>query len=409
MNIVTGCSGIDAIAYAALLLGMELKGQIEIDTFCNTILELRYPGVKRYKNIFDVRGDEFGAVDIFAAGIPCQPFSHAGKREGTEDDRYLWPEAIRIIQFMQPTWVIIENVDGIGSMEQSNSETIVETETEICQDAEMVLETIRKDLEETRYTSIAIILPACSVEAPHQRYRYYILAHNDSCGYLDGGTEEQPTERGQQAQSESIKCNSTMGNSECSGCSGEPRRRTDTESEDGYSRVEVMAHSDSGRCEQCNQTEWSISEPDKKCNYVADTECQRQQGQGESIQSGNTTQDREWQASGTEHVCVESVGAAQSGMGRNADGLPNRVYRSGGQEDSSGVLGAFEEIFTTLIDQTLWPAGYGAEQYDYEPPRVATGVKNRTNRLKALGNAIVWQQIFPILLAIKLISLMYVR
>jgi DNA (cytosine-5)-methyltransferase 1 len=108
MNIVTGCSGIDAIAYAALLLDMELIGQIEIDAFCNTILELRYPGVKRYKNIFDVRGDEFGAVDIFAAGIPCQPFSHAGKREGTEDDRYLWPEAIRIIRVMQPTWVIIE-------------------------------------------------------------------------------------------------------------------------------------------------------------------------------------------------------------------------------------------------------------------------------------------------------------
>ena len=107
MNIVTGCSGIDAIAYAALMLGMHTKGQIEIDPFCNTILELRYPGVKRYKDIFDVRGDEFGTVDIFAAGIPCQPFSHAGKREGSEDDRYLWPEAIRIIRVMQPTWAII--------------------------------------------------------------------------------------------------------------------------------------------------------------------------------------------------------------------------------------------------------------------------------------------------------------
>ena len=70
----------------------------------------------------------------------------------------------------------------------------------------------------------------------------------------------------------------------------------------------------------------------------------------------------------------------------------------------SGIYDAFEAVFTAALEQILWPAGYGAEQYDYEPPRVATGVKNRTNRLKALGNSIVWQQIFPFLLAIKLIE-----
>lgn len=191
MNIVTGCSGIDAIALAAMLLDIEVIGQIEIDEFCNKILELRYPGVKRLKNIFDVRGDEFGTnVDIFAAGIPCQPFSYAGKREGAEDDRYLWPEAIRIIRRMLPTWVVIENVDGIGSMEQSDCEIIMDTETEICQDAEMVLETIRQDLEKAGYDSITIVIPAAGIGATHQRYRYFVVANRNSVRRVEGEPSE---------------------------------------------------------------------------------------------------------------------------------------------------------------------------------------------------------------------------
>lgn len=62
MKLVTACSGIDAIAYAGLLLDIDIVGQIEIDEFCNKILELRYPGAKRCKDIFDVRGDEFGTI-----------------------------------------------------------------------------------------------------------------------------------------------------------------------------------------------------------------------------------------------------------------------------------------------------------------------------------------------------------
>jgi DNA (cytosine-5)-methyltransferase 1 len=235
---------------------------------------------------------------------------------------------------MQPTWVIIENVDGIGSMEQSDSETVMETETEICQDTEMVLETIRKDLEESGYQSIAIIIPACSVEAPHQRYRYFVV------GY-----------------------------SECSRCGGESRRWSDTKFEDRYSGIEVMADTARKQAGRIQQRKIS-SNTCASCHERGKAACR----------------------------------SAQSGMGGNANGLHGGLYRSGGQEDSSGIFGAFEEIFTALIDQTLWPAGYGAEQYDYEPPRVATGVKNRTNRLKVLGNAIVWQQIFPILLVIKIIE-----
>jgi DNA (cytosine-5)-methyltransferase 1 len=417
MNIATGCSGIDAIAYAALLLGMEIKGQIEIDNFCNTILELRYPGIKRYKDIFNVRGDEFGAVDIFAAGIPCQPFSHAGKREGTEDDRYLWPEAIRIIRVMQPTWVIIENVDGIGSMEQSDSETVLETEAEICQDTELVLETIRKDLEEAGYNSVAIILPACSVEAPHQRYRYFIVGNSEG--------EQNNRKHSGRLLNEFARTSKTLGDSECSRCSGESRGRTEQEPEDRYSGIETMGDSECKRRARSHNVQESTLSPEPSESMADTTRELLDRGMHSrtgrhGLTDGNAdvadTYSTGWEELDTTRESARqghNTGSSnasggsrptKSGMGGNADGIPGRLHRPGGQEDSNGVLGAFEEIFTALIDKILWPAGYGSEQYDYEPPRVATGVKNRTNRLKVLGNAIVWQQIFPILLAIKLIE-----
>jgi len=368
MNIVTACSGIDAIAYAAALLDIDIIGQIEIDEFCNKVLELRYPGVKRLKNVFDVRGDEFGAVDIFAAGFPCQPFSHAGKRKGNQDDRYLWPEIARIIRCMQPTWCLLENVNGIGSMEQSDRETIMETETEICQDAEMVLETVRKDLEEAGYQSIPIIIPAAGIRAPHQRYRIFIVAHSGSNGFSKQGFCGK-----QQGRTEIVGASETMGNSECGGCDRQLRRRSGQEFTNGYSGIEVMVNSSSK----------GLSQPKYKPRGTRDNESSATK----RILSANS-----------------SSRSTQPGMGGNVDGIPSWIYGLGGQEDSSGVLGAFETIFAATLDKILWPAGYGAEQHAYEPPRVATGIKQRTNRLKSLGNSIVPWVIFSILLAIKLME-----
>jgi DNA (cytosine-5)-methyltransferase 1 len=400
MNIVTGCSGIDAIAYTATLLDIDVIGQIEIDTFCNQILELRYPGVKRLRDVFDVRGDEFGTVDIFAAGIPCQPFSHAGKRGGSSDDRYLWPEAIRIIRVMQPSWVIVENVDGIGSMEQPDYKTVVETETDVCteaemgllseiqtdkgkfkskkkivvEDHEMVLEAIKKDLEEAGYRSIPIVIPAASVGAPHQRYRYFVVAYTRGNGLGKQGVCGE-----QQGRTKTIGTGEIMGNSISRGFDREPRRRSGQEPADRHSGIEAMADAERQRLQTSRE------------------------GRSRRIQSGNQKEYGSQVESGG-NGATPGRDVPQSRLGGNADGLSGGLHGPGGQEDGSGVFGAFEAIFTAVLGQILWPAGYGAGQYDYEPPRVAMGIKNRTNRLKALGNSIVPWQIFSFLLAIKLLS-----
>jgi DNA (cytosine-5)-methyltransferase 1 len=350
VNIVTGCSGIDAIAYAALLLDIDVIGQIEIDDFCNKILELRFPGVKRLENVFDVRGDEFEAVDIFAFGDPCQPHSVAGKRKGTADDRFIWPELFRIIQTMRPAWILNENVVG------SVSNGVVR---------DKILQ-----LESEGYRARAYTVPACAVGAPHERARVFIV------GYT--GHQQSP-ERGEFTKSSSRQtcdeptppdsAGETMGNSISRGCDREPRRGTGTEPADGYSGIETMADTEREQAGRIQQ----------RC-----------------LSSNISTGDNKR----TKATCRPT----QSRLGGNVNGLSGRLHEPGGQENGSGIYGAFEAIFTTTLEQIFWPAGYGAEQYDYEPPRVATGVKNRTNRLKALGNSIVWQQIFPFLLAIKLIE-----
>lgn len=100
---------------------------------------------------------------ILTGGFPCQPFSHAGRRKGTDDDRYLWPEMFRVIQLYRPTWVIAENVRGLVTWNEG-----------------MVLETVCADLEGEGYEVQPLIIPACSVGAPHRRDRVWIVAHSNS-------------------------------------------------------------------------------------------------------------------------------------------------------------------------------------------------------------------------------------
>src|SRR3990167_3597732 len=99
--------------------------------------------------------------DLLTGGFPCQPFSQAGKRGGTSDNRFLWPEMLRVIQLTKPTWVIAENVRGLLTIEQG-----------------VVFEQVCLDLEASGYEVQPLIIPAVSVNAPHRRDRIWIIAHN---------------------------------------------------------------------------------------------------------------------------------------------------------------------------------------------------------------------------------------
>lgn len=162
-------SGIGGIDIAAEWAGFTTICFVEIDPFCQKVLQKHWPDTPITEDIRDVKGKEFESVDLITGGFPCQPFSVAGKRKGTSDNRYLWPEMFRVIREIKPSWVVAENVYGLINLQGG-----------------MVLQQAYSDLESEGYETIPpIILPACGVDAPHQRYRVFIVAY----------TPKQPTTR----------------------------------------------------------------------------------------------------------------------------------------------------------------------------------------------------------------------
>ena len=155
-------SGIGGFGLAARWAGIETLWQIERDKYCHEVLERHFPNTKKYRNIKEVNPNELQTVDIISGGFPCQPFSVAGKRRGQKDDRYLWPKMLKIIQTIKPTYVLCENVLGI---------------------IDMALDQTLADLETSGYSCETLIIPACSLDAPHRRDRVWIIAYTD-CKYI---------------------------------------------------------------------------------------------------------------------------------------------------------------------------------------------------------------------------------
>jgi DNA (cytosine-5)-methyltransferase 1 len=121
---------------------------------------------------------------LLTAGFPCQPFSQAGRRKGKADSRYLWPQTLAVIEAVKPDWVLLENVAGLLSMVFPDSEANVasqaslfgDTDEEIC-DYNTICGGIESDLRKAGYETVWLVIPACSVGAPHRRDRVWIVAN----------------------------------------------------------------------------------------------------------------------------------------------------------------------------------------------------------------------------------------
>ncbi|MFC1904648.1 DNA cytosine methyltransferase [Chloroflexota bacterium] len=245
-------------------------------------------------------------ITLITGGFPCQPVSQAGKRQGKDDDRWLWPEMLRVISEVRPTWVVAENVNGLLTMGFYGC---------------------LSDLEGAGYETIPFVIPACGVNAPHRRDRIFIVGYTKCNGYQNG----HPATIGQDRRSEQ------RGVCELEGAS-DVADTTSIGSKAGISGQEQGEERESG--EPINSRE--------KTN-VAYTESQSTA----RIDNGNISGKRQRE--------------------------PGRSCRSEGTPDQWAV--------------------------EPELGRVATGISHRVDRLRCLGNAVVPQQIYPILQAIADIAL----
>lgn len=155
MNYLDLFSGIGGFSLGLDQAGMTCVGQVEIDEFCNKVLYKHWPNVKRIKDIHDVKGNEFGAVELICGGYPCQPESCCGNQRGQEDDRWLWPEMFRIIKIIRPAWVIGENV--------ANHENLG-------------LKVVVSDLETAGYEVRTFGIPACAIGLQTMERHLWIIA-----------------------------------------------------------------------------------------------------------------------------------------------------------------------------------------------------------------------------------------
>lgn len=261
-------SGIGGFALAAHWAGYQTVVFCERDKFCQKVLKKHWPDVSVVGDIHDFNGERYFGADLLTGGVPCQPYSCAGEQLGNDDDRALWPEMRRVIAETKPRWVVIENVAGF---------------------IELALDGVLADLEAEGYETGTMVLPACAINAPHQRNRIWIVAYADR-----------------------------------------PR----------LERWKILQ-----LCE-CTE-EWITG---KGGSFVACADRQPMQ---------RITDPRE--------ECSQWL--PQPGLGGMDDGLPGRMVG----------------------------------HFDAEPAisRVATGIKNRSNRLKALGNAIVPQVAYQIIAALE--------
>lgn len=109
-SVFSGVGGLD--------LGLERTGgfkiiwQSEIDHYCCQVLRRHWPDIPNHGNAVLIDWDNVEPPDLICGGYPCQPFSTAGKRNGTSDLRHLWPFLAEGIRRLRPRYVLLENVLG---------------------------------------------------------------------------------------------------------------------------------------------------------------------------------------------------------------------------------------------------------------------------------------------------------
>ncbi|HBA70733.1 MAG TPA: DNA (cytosine-5-)-methyltransferase [Geobacter sp.] len=335
MKVLDLFSGIGGFSLGLHRAGMTTVAFCEIEPYPQAVLRKNFPGVPIYDDVRTVtaerlRTDGITRVDLVCGGFPCQPFSVAGKQQGKDDHRHLWPEMFRIIQETKPTWVIGENVAGFVSM---------------------ALDEVWSDLENQGYEVQPFIIPACAFNANHRRDRVWIIAH--------AASEQNDRERGNselgryavERSEQATLCDNKQADNNCAcGCSKAVLPDTSRQLRDGSGSARAGRSSESAN----------------GCADVANAVCKHGDngGYGTGAVCGKRSE--------TANVCTSQTDGDTNGAGREEQHSATVAARPG---QCAG------ELVATGPDWTVESPFCG----------VADGIPRRVDRLKCLGNAVVPQ------------------
>ena len=364
-------SGIGGFALAARWAGIKTVQFVEIDPFCQKVLQKNFPGVPIHDDIKTFDGTKYPNVFLLTGGFPCQPFSCAGKRRGKEDDRYLWEEMLRVIKEFKPTWIIGENVAGINSLFQYDSFSEMEGKEYLTpEDAKADFKGISErtgtnslwvvldDLEKIGYSVQTCIIPACAVNAPHRRDRVWIVANRIS----------RPTEV---SDSRTMEC--TNGEEKVTG-------EIEIQNTSAY-RDSHAADTEKSKCEWSGRTRTGREGFTDVCFDAPDTESRRPERQITGRESERETTRRGRSNNGSGKIFADT----------SNEGLQGRE-RPGSHGEGQAAHGSIAERNNTWDEPWIEAATRLCRVDDGLPRQV-----DRVNRLKALGNAIVPQVAYEIM------------
>jgi DNA (cytosine-5)-methyltransferase 1 len=158
MNVLHLCAGIDGFGLA---LDATPTWVADNDPDAAAVLAHHYPNTPNLGDVWSADWAALGTVDVLCAGYPCQPFSTAGQRKGTEDERHLWPAIRDAIAHTRPGLVLLENVRGHLSLG---------------------FDIVLGDLADLRFDAEWAVFTSAEIGAPHRRERLYIAATPNPAG-----------------------------------------------------------------------------------------------------------------------------------------------------------------------------------------------------------------------------------